>query len=184
MKTHNLFSSLPFHHHHHHTTGYVSGETIHINGYVKNFSKVTIRHTKIVLLETINYLSRGKIIGMEKREIASLKGPKIRAGSRDEFANKKLYIPPLPPTNIRNSNLIQLNYDVYVSRIYFNNNFFHFPFSFSLFLNWKKRVFVVCRKKKKQTNIICFHFHRKFFLFSVICAYKNFLLTKVCFRAK
>jgi hypothetical protein len=61
-------------------------------------------------------MSRGKLIQVEKREIASLKGQKIRAGSRDEFVNKKLYIPPLPPTNIRNSNLIQLNYDVYVSR--------------------------------------------------------------------
>ena len=97
------------------SAGYVSGETIHINGYVRNFSKVTIRHTKIILLETINYLSRGKVVQVEKREIASIKGPKIRPSSRDEFVNKKLYIPPLPPTNIRNSNLIQLNYDVYVS---------------------------------------------------------------------
>ena len=61
-------------------------------------------------------MSRGKIVQIEKREIASIKGPKIRAGGRDEFI-KKLYIPPLPPTNIRNSNLIQLNYDVYVSKI-------------------------------------------------------------------
>ena len=82
---------------------------------MRNFSKVTIRHTKIVLLETINYLSRGKVVQMEKREIASIKGPKIRPNGRDELVNKKLYIPPLPPTNIRNSNLIQLNYDVYVS---------------------------------------------------------------------
>lgn len=86
-----------------------------MNGYVKNFSKVTIRHTKIVLLETIQYLSRGKIIQTEKRELAQIKFPKIRPGSRDEFVNKKLYVPPLPPTNIRNSNIIRLNYDVYVS---------------------------------------------------------------------
>lgn len=60
-------------------------------------------------------MSRGKIVQMEKREIATIKGQKIRANGRDEFMNKKLYIPPLPPTNIRNSNIIQLNYDVYVS---------------------------------------------------------------------
>lgn len=95
--------------------GYVSGENIIINGYVKNFSKVTIRHTKIVLLETIQYLSRGKIIQTEKRELAQIKFPKIRPGGRDEFVNKKLYVPPLPPTNIRNSNIIRLNYDIYVS---------------------------------------------------------------------
>jgi hypothetical protein len=97
----------------------VSGENIVINGYVRNFSKVTIRHTKIVLLETIQYMSRGKVIQAEKRELAQLKFPKIRPGSRDEFVNKKLYVPPLPPTNIRNSNIIRLNYDVYVSA----NNF-------------------------------------------------------------
>lgn len=97
--------------------GYVSGESIVINGYVKNFSKVTIRHTKIVLLETVQYLSRGKIIQTEKRELAQIKFPKIRPGSRDEIVNKKLYVPPLPPTNIRNSNIIRLNYDVYVSVI-------------------------------------------------------------------
>lgn len=95
--------------------GYVSGENIIINGYVKNFSKVTIRHCKIVLLETIQYLSRGKLIQTEKRELAQIKFPKIRPNSRDEFVNKKLYVPPLPPTNIRNSNIIRLNYDVYVS---------------------------------------------------------------------
>lgn len=95
----------------------MSGENIIINGFVKNFSKVTIRHTKIVLLETIQYLSRGKVIQTEKRELAQIKFPKIRPNSRDEFVNKKLYVPPLPPTNIRNSNIIRLNYDVYVSEV-------------------------------------------------------------------
>lgn len=95
----------------------MSGENIIINGFVKNFSKVTIRHTKIVLLETIQYLSRGKVVQTEKRELAQIKFPKIRPNSRDEFVNKKLYVPPLPPTNIRNSNIIRLNYDVYVSKV-------------------------------------------------------------------
>lgn len=45
-----------------------------------------------------------------------IKGAKIRPGSRDEFHNKKLYVPPLPPTNVRNCHLIHLNYDVFVSR--------------------------------------------------------------------
>jgi Arrestin (or S-antigen), C-terminal domain len=129
--------------------GYVSGETIHINGYVKNFSKVTVRHTKIVLLETIHYLSRGKIVQVEKREIASIKGAKIRSGSKDDFVNKKLYIPPLPPTNIRNSNLIQLNYDVYVSyvftiigRLWVKNNIFVRFFSLKTLVCFKKIHFI------------------------------------------
>lgn len=38
----------------------------------------------------------------------------IRPGTRDEW-NNQLYIPPLPPTNLRGCHLIKLNYDVFVS---------------------------------------------------------------------
>lgn len=96
-------------------TGYVSGENIIINGFVKNFSKTTIKFTKIALLETVEYLSRGKLMQTEKRELAQIKFPKIRPGDREEFINETIHIPPLPPTNVRNSNLIRLNYDIYVS---------------------------------------------------------------------
>lgn len=82
---------------------------------MKNFSKTTIRFTKIALLETAEYMSRGKLIQVEKRELAQIKFPKIRPGGREEYVNEKLYVPPLPPTNVRNSNIIRLNYDVYVS---------------------------------------------------------------------
>lgn len=34
--------------------GYVSGETINVSGFVKNYSKVTIRSTKITLVEVMN----------------------------------------------------------------------------------------------------------------------------------
>lgn len=106
------------------TTGYVAGEVIVINGYVKNFSKTTIRFTKIVLLETVEYVSRGKLMQTEKRELAHIKFPKIRPGNREEFVNETIHIPPLPPTNVRNSNLIRLNYDIYVSIYCINFTFY------------------------------------------------------------
>lgn len=57
---------------------------------------------------------------VEKRELAHIKFPaKIRPGGREEFVNETIAIPPLPPTNVRNSNLIRLNYDVYVSNSQF-----------------------------------------------------------------
>lgn len=90
-----------------------------------------------MLLETIQYLSRGKIIQTEKRELAQIKFAKIRPGSRDEFVNRKLYVPPLPPTNIRNSNIIRLNYDVYVSEA------INLPYSFLIAETPKKNSEVI-----------------------------------------
>jgi hypothetical protein len=78
-------------------------------------SKTTIRFTKLALLETVEYVSRGKLMQVEKRELAHVKFPKIRPGGKEEYINETISIPPLPPTNVRNSNLIRLNYDIFVS---------------------------------------------------------------------
>lgn len=90
-----------------------------MNFLILKFTKqTTIRLNSIysVIFKTVQYISRGKVIQTEKRELSVIKGAKIRPGSRDEFHNKKLYVPPLPPTNVRNCHLIHLNYDVFVSR--------------------------------------------------------------------
>lgn len=60
-------------------------------------------------------MSKGKVVQSEKRELASLSRGKIRPGDKDEWINEHLYIPPLPPTNLRGCHLIKINYDVYVS---------------------------------------------------------------------
>ncbi|CAG9855471.1 unnamed protein product [Phyllotreta striolata] len=93
--------------------GYVPGESIGISANVYNRSRVTIKSTKACLIETITYLAKGKIVQSEKRELASLSRGKIRPGAKDEWINEHLYIPPLPPTNLRGCHLIKINYDVY-----------------------------------------------------------------------
>ncbi|XP_057663189.1 arrestin domain-containing protein 17 isoform X2 [Diorhabda carinulata] len=93
--------------------GYVPGESIGISGSVYNRSRVTIKTTKACLIETITYMARGKVVQSEKRELASLSRGKIRPGEKDEWINEHLYIPPLPPTNLRGCHLIKINYDVY-----------------------------------------------------------------------
>lgn len=65
--------------------------------------------------QTIQYLARGKIVQVEKRELAIISRGKIRPGSVDEWRNEQLYVPPLPPTNLRGCHLIKIQYDVYVS---------------------------------------------------------------------
>lgn len=95
--------------------GYVPGESISITAYVSNGSNVTIKSTKAALTETIKYLARGKVVQVEKRELAVIARGKIRPGGNDEWQNESLYVPPLPPTNLRGCHLIKIQYDVFVS---------------------------------------------------------------------
>lgn len=60
-------------------------------------------------------MSGGKVVQMETRELAALRRSKIRPGHSDEWNNQQLYVPPLPPTNLRGCHLIKIQYDVYVS---------------------------------------------------------------------
>ncbi|XP_013787968.1 arrestin domain-containing protein 17-like [Limulus polyphemus] len=93
--------------------GYVPGESISIFANIENNSKVTIRKTKAVLTETIQYTAKNKLVQAETRELASLQKGEISADSTDQWKNELLYIPPLPPTNLRGCHLIRVQYDVY-----------------------------------------------------------------------
>lgn len=95
--------------------GYVPGESISITALVQNGSSVTIKNTKAALTETIEYMARGKVVQTEKRELAVISRGKIRPNGSDEWQNEKLYVPPLPPTNLQGCHLIKIQYDVYVS---------------------------------------------------------------------
>lgn len=60
-------------------------------------------------------MARGKVVQTERRELAGLSRGKIRPGEEDKWINELLYVPPLPPTNLRGCHLIKIQYDVYVS---------------------------------------------------------------------
>ncbi|XP_053695810.1 arrestin domain-containing protein 17 isoform X2 [Sabethes cyaneus] len=92
--------------------GYVPGESIMITATVTNSSNVTIKSTKAALTETIQYYAHEKVIQTEKRELAVIARGKVRPGCRDDWQNESLYVPPLPPTNLRGCHLIRIQYDV------------------------------------------------------------------------
>ncbi|KAJ8985892.1 hypothetical protein NQ317_006266 [Molorchus minor] len=71
--------------------GYVPGESIGVSATVHNRSRYSLK----------------------KRELASISRGKIKPGEKDEWVNEQLYIPPLPPTNLRGCHLIKINYDVF-----------------------------------------------------------------------
>ncbi|RXG72088.1 hypothetical protein Avbf_09102, partial [Armadillidium vulgare] len=52
--------------------GYVPGETISIWARVQNHSRVTIKKTKACLTETIQYMSRSKVVQTETRELSAV----------------------------------------------------------------------------------------------------------------
>ena len=51
----------------------------------------------------------------ETRELSSVSRGKIRPQETDDWKNEKLFVPPLPPTNLRGCHLIRIQYDVFVS---------------------------------------------------------------------
>ena len=57
------------------------------------------------------------MVQTETRELASLNRGKIKAGETDDWRNEQLYVPPLPPTNLRGCHIIRIQYDVFVSTI-------------------------------------------------------------------
>ena len=55
------------------------------------------------------------MIETETRELSSISRGKIKFGETDDWKNEKLFVPPLPPTNLRGCHLIRIQYDVFVS---------------------------------------------------------------------
>ena len=53
----------------------------------------------------------------ETRELSSVSRGKIKCNSTDDWKNEKLFVPPLPPTNLRGCHVIRIQYDVFVSGI-------------------------------------------------------------------
>ncbi|XP_026319554.1 arrestin domain-containing protein 4 [Hyposmocoma kahamanoa] len=64
-------------------------------------------------LGTIQYSAHGKVAAKEVRELATLSRGKCRPGETDWWRGELLYVPPLPPTNLRGCHLISVHYDVF-----------------------------------------------------------------------
>lgn len=94
--------------------GYVPGENVLLSAKVVNQSGLKIKGTRLCLTETIEYFMHKKKTRTERRDLVVIKRGKIRPFTMDEL-NEKIYIPPLPPTNLSGCHLINISYDVFVS---------------------------------------------------------------------
>ena len=77
---------------------------------VRSVSRMTL-----VLFQTIQYITKNKVMETESRELAAVSRGKIKVGSTDDWKSEQLFVPPLPPTNLRGCHLIRIQYDVFVS---------------------------------------------------------------------
>ncbi|XP_072947262.1 arrestin domain-containing protein 4 isoform X2 [Epargyreus clarus] len=91
---------------------YVPGQSIALSAHLANHSRTAIRSTRAALTETIQYMAHGKVAAREVRELARRAHGKTRAGGEDRWRAELLYVPPLPPTNLRGCHLISVRYDV------------------------------------------------------------------------
>ena len=66
-------------------------------------------------MQTIQYITKNKVMETESRELAAVSRGKIRAGQTDDWKSEQLFVPPLPPTNLRGCHMIRIQYDVFVS---------------------------------------------------------------------
>ena len=68
-----------------------------------------------ITFQTIQYITKNKVMETESRELAAVSRGKIRAGETDDWKSEQLFVPPLPPTNLRGCHMIRIQYDVFVS---------------------------------------------------------------------
>ena len=43
----------------------------------------------------------------------------FRSGATDDWKSEQLFVPPLPPTNLRGCHMIRIQYDVFVSSLFY-----------------------------------------------------------------
>jgi len=58
-------------------------------------------YLELIFEQTVQYTAKNKVVQSETRELASLEKGKISANSAEQWSNELIYIPPIPPTNLR-----------------------------------------------------------------------------------
>ncbi|XP_041975294.1 arrestin domain-containing protein 4 [Aricia agestis] len=91
---------------------YVPGQSVVLSAHVVNNSRTAIKCTRASLTETIQYVASGRVAAREVRSLSARARGRIRAGGEERWDRELLYVPPLPPTNLRGCHLISVQYDV------------------------------------------------------------------------
>lgn len=92
-------------------SGYVSGESIVVNGEVVNHSKFTIQYTEIKLLQMVKYSLFNNVKSKEVvRTVQRVYHPELKSGRRDVWSEEPLQVPPVPSSHLKHCELITIDY--------------------------------------------------------------------------
>ncbi|KAB0801520.1 hypothetical protein PPYR_05874 [Photinus pyralis] len=96
-------------------TGYVSGQTIPVVLDVDNISNIEITNVQVSLRKIVTYHTQTPRRESKKdvKVIAEIKVGSTTPHGSNTY-NQPIVIPPIPPSNLTNCNLIDLDYELYV----------------------------------------------------------------------
>lgn len=96
-------------------TGFVSGQVIPITGECDNASNVKVVSVKFILRKLINFHTHTprRVTKKDKAVIAEIVAQGVNGGDSVVYS-EKFEIPPLPPSNLVNCSLIDLDYELKV----------------------------------------------------------------------
>ena len=92
--------------------GYCPGEAIAISTCVRNFTNREMRGTRARIVQTAEYFAQGSR-HKSMREVALTQGVPIQSGLTDEWHNRLMTVPAIPPTTLQ-CRIIRITYIVEV----------------------------------------------------------------------
>lgn len=99
-------------------TGYVPGQTIPITAEIDNASNVNVDRLQIVLRKTVTFKTNTPRRDMKKEKTTIAEFSIGPVGAHDsKTVQQTIAIPPLPPSNLINCGIIDLDYELKVISI-------------------------------------------------------------------
>uniref|UniRef100_A0A2P2ICZ4 Beta-arrestin2 n=1 Tax=Hirondellea gigas TaxID=1518452 RepID=A0A2P2ICZ4_9CRUS len=94
--------------------GYVPGETLLLNGEIRNNSNSDIISSNVDIVQTISYITKEKIRD-EKRVVQNIAGPYLAAGGSYSWNNAAMTVPAVVPSQLIHCNIINVSYSLMFS---------------------------------------------------------------------
>nr|XP_039251906.1 arrestin domain-containing protein 3-like [Styela clava] len=92
-------------------SGYVPGEYILINAAITNSSYSKVKYTSAMLMQNVTYHATTKT-RIDSRVVNTIMGPGVDKRATENWTNKRLHIPPLPPSESLHCRIIDITYSV------------------------------------------------------------------------
>lgn len=109
--------------------GYVPGQSIPITAEINNASNVKVDRLRVILRKTVVFKTNHPRRDMKKEKTTIAE---ISVGPVDEHNSKSvtqnIEIPPLPPSNLINCGIIDLDYELKVLRIRIPRKYLHYVY--------------------------------------------------------